>query len=81
MTPRELYEKYKGRRAKDKYGNYGIVVGYSSVYWLLIISITEKNGLSWNRLYSNDHIKITNINYLGYSYVGIKDIIPFKFGW
>jgi len=57
LTPKELYEKYKGFKIITAHGDYGVVVGYSENYirtgnYCLIASIVEYENLGW--LYIDD---------------------------
>ena len=87
MTPRELYEKYKGRFVKysidcEGYAPAkGIVVGYrcdKDREEPLIINVTN-DGYGWASLGFNDII-VNKKNDDRYRYVSISDIV-FKFGY
>ena len=83
MTPRELYEKHKGKRVRIVLNGktfYGIIAGYCiGRPWPLIASITDSEGNTWKTLESGDYIITMKNNPLGYLYTEIDDII-FKFG-
>ena len=83
MTPRELYERYKGKIAIDSDGIKGIVVGYTITHseYTLIMSVTNNFDLPWgkNFLTDNDFICNKDIWFGGYWYVNKEDI-TFKFG-
>ena len=89
MTPRELYEKHKGKRVKfiEFTGiSYGVIVGYYDDNiidnsGILIAAITEKHQPTWKAMRSFDYIFDMFDNPLGYKYALTRNIIPsIKFG-
>ena len=88
MTPRELYEKYKGKRAIRICSYHeilrGIVVGYNSHEFnsnrCLIIALNDTRYHGWRSISPGDHILKMNDNELGFRYVFEKEVIIFKFG-
>ena len=89
MTPREAYNRYKGKKIKSRF-DVGIIVGYYDDNIdddiLLIIAITEKtmgnhafiNG--WHKIDFDDHIIDIIDNPMGYDYVDMSEINYFKYG-
>lgn len=80
MNGKELYEKYKGRRAvcKDPDGGHaGVVVGYSTTKGWMIMAVTEGKG--WGRFVCgiDDSVIIMDKknNKKGFLYVDEQDII------
>lgn len=51
LSPRELYEKYKGFDVITEYGGHGVIVGYSEDNWYgeyeLIASVAIDEGWDW----------------------------------
>lgn len=64
MTPKELYETHKGKKA-ESYGAKGIIVGYDSDEkpngpCLIIKMITTETDLGWSQIDPNDIIEDEN---------------------
>ena len=91
MTPEELYQKYKGRRAVRvrlhddmRDGSEGVVVGYCTSHpcFPLIIAVTKEEQRGWHSIREfYDHVILHKNNTYGYRYVNESMVInSFKFG-
>ena len=88
MTPEELYQKYKNKRITCTNGKFGIVVGFSEQYMVMVMAI-DKNCSSRGWAFRND-LPIDCIlfddlnNSHGYIFINENDIkfysSPIKFG-
>ena len=93
MTPKELYQRYKGRRAVSLFLGAGIVIGCCNnpdIKKTLIIRCA--NNCGWKHLEKNDiipntldktyHIIRIKLRPISYGYVDADEIVKlnFKFG-
>lgn len=77
MTPKELYEKYAGRKAAS-YGQMGVICGYDSepIDSPLIMAVDEDSIiLGWDWIVDSDVIVTHKKNTGGYHYVSEEEII------
>lgn len=75
MTGKQLYEKYKGRKA-ELYGHEGIVCGYDKSSLIAAVTFAGRNqSISWHKIDFGDKIITHTNNELGYMYVWEKDIV------
>jgi len=92
MTPQEIFEKYRGRRAKEKEPCDvndgpcdGIVVGYviDGGEYTLIIAVTNGSEGSWSKkvLSNMDFIFDMKEHPGGYQYVTEDEVYIIKFGY
>ena len=90
MTPEELYQKYKGRKAREFKDCAvaendlceGIIVGYTnnvSDDFNLIIVVTNGSNYGWMSINDDDIIVDDTDHPDGYQYVRVREIL-FKFG-
>ena len=90
MTPQELFQKYKGKKANgvfiNRIINRGIIVGYSlnNPSWKLIMTVDYNfHHISWGfeGLKEDDFVSGERDDYHnGFWYVNETDIVKFKFG-
>lgn len=78
MTPKELYEKYAGRKAKSN-GRTGVICGYDTepIDSPLIMAVNEDSYLTgWACIDDSDVVVTHQNNACGYHYVSEKEITP-----
>jgi len=92
MTPQELYERYKGKKAKESVDDAanpemlseGIVVGYvldETDYTLIIAVTNEGDGRPWEWVTDDvDFIIDMKGHPGGYQYITAKEVQLIKFG-